>query len=91
MIPGGTHGHMHAVLDGLTPHTAVLAVSREFPGWHVRETACGVWADTTTSPMPGRVDVRAPDAEHMWQELADCEWHWFTAAIAPHSHQGGTP
>ena len=33
--PGGTTGHMHEILDRLSPREAVAAVEHEFPGWHV--------------------------------------------------------
>ena len=92
MIPGGTYGHMHHVLDGLTPHAAAQAVEHEFPAWHLHETPGGVWADTDPAPMPGPpVTLRAPDAFCMWQVLAEYEYRRYLAALPLHGHPGVTP
>ena len=84
---GGTYGDMQHALNGLTPHAAVQAVAAEFPGWHLHESpGGGVWADTDP-PAPGPpVTVRAPDAQAMWQTLAEYEWARWFAAAPMHGH-----
>jgi hypothetical protein len=78
---GGTTGHMHQVLDGLSPAAAVAAVEHEFTGWHVHLTRWAtVWADTGIGPDGTHVTLRAPNAARIWQEIAATENHWWAAA-----------
>ena len=65
--PGGTLGHMHEVLDGLSPAEAAAAVEHEFPGCHAHLSDLGaVWAEIPDTGFT----IHEPNAERMWQVLA---------------------
>ena len=79
LAPGGTLGHMHDVLDGLSPQEAMVALEHEFHGCkaHLSHNPEAVWAQI---PDLG-FTATEPNAYQMWQVLAAEMFRRYTRAL----------